>query len=56
MCVNRFKLIMIMSTFLTKTVILHYILIRANRQPFDGKSNSFLGSGERDGVLVMVVE
>ena len=31
-------------------------LIRANRQPFDGKSNSFGGSGERDGVMVMMVE
>ena len=48
MCVNRFKIIM--STFLTKSVI------GANRQPFDGKFNSFLGSGERDGVMVIMVE
>ena len=54
MCVNRLKIIM--STFLTETVILHYKTCKGNRQSFDGKSNSLLGSWERDGVMAMMVE
>ena len=41
MCVNRFKLV---------------ISDENGHTAFDGKSNSFLGSGERDGVMVMMVE
>ena len=48
MCVNRFKLIM--STFL-KTVMLNYKTYKGNHL-MENLLSSFLGSGERDGVMV----
>ena len=52
MCVNHFQLIM--STFLTKTVMLNYKTYKGftDNHLMENLRSPFLESGERDGVMV----